>query len=136
MPLPRNLSAYADVEKVLRAALAAGGARVRAPSPNMALRWRQRAYTFRKRLLEYDEKSPSVQVGARVASTPYDSMTIHLVEGSDELELRFGAAMQVEVIGPDSKPLSLDNVEEPQEEMPDEETLAQAKRAILDLKTD
>lgn len=66
MPLTTNINAYADVSRVLEAARNAGGARFTLPSARDAVRWRQRAYQYRKLLYQ------------RRGHTPYDMMQLTL----------------------------------------------------------
>lgn len=48
MPLSRNLASYRDVRAVLAEAVKHRGGRYTLDSPQAAVRWRQRAYYFRK----------------------------------------------------------------------------------------
>lgn len=44
----RTPAMYEDVKKILDSAIASGGGIVTLPTPGQAVRWRQRAYEFRK----------------------------------------------------------------------------------------
>ena len=46
--MTRSLAMYEDVKKILDAAIATGGGTVTLASTGQAVRWRQRAYEFRK----------------------------------------------------------------------------------------
>lgn len=52
MALSKSLSAYSDVARVFTVASEKGEAAYRLSSPNAAIRWRQRAYYYRKLLAE------------------------------------------------------------------------------------
>lgn len=78
MPLPNNVNSYADVKVVLDAALAAGGGVYKLKTEKEAVRWRQRAYHFRK--LAQRQAAAGSNLANYQPPTPYDSM--HLtIEG-------------------------------------------------------
>jgi hypothetical protein len=79
MPLPKHLSAYLDIKQVFDSAIAgASDVTLTFASTSAALRWRQRAYTYRKLLREARSKSP-------LAETPYDNLLIRLVPGEPKM---------------------------------------------------
>ena len=53
MPLPTDLNAYADVKTVLDAALVHNGGSYKFQTRNEAMRWRARAYQFRRLLVQH-----------------------------------------------------------------------------------
>lgn len=57
MPLPKNLTAYNDVAPVLGAAMAANGGSYYLSTRGEAVRWRARAYMYRKVLQEAEDFS-------------------------------------------------------------------------------
>lgn len=79
MPAPRTLGAFADVKTVLDAALRANGGTYRLRTHGAAIKWRQRAYQYRKLLLDIAERNDIT--GLVPASTPYDGLELR-IEGS------------------------------------------------------
>lgn len=74
--MARTLAMYSDIQRVLDAALAAGGGTYRCPAHGTAVHWRQRAYAFRKLFRETMSAHHS----------PYDTLTFKKVEeGSCEV---------------------------------------------------
>ena len=67
MPLPDTINAYSDVRDVLDLARQRGGGVYRLPTAAEAVRWRLRAYTFRKL---YRKENGGY--------SPYDNMTLRL----------------------------------------------------------
>ena len=82
MALSTNLGSYADVAKVLDAALSAGGARYRVKDRGTAIHWRQRAYKFRSLLLRQKAKELELIPGL-LPSTPYDALVVR-IDPNDE----------------------------------------------------
>lgn len=76
MPLSRNLGQYNDVKEVLDYAVANSGGRYIMADRKTAIRWRQRAYMFRK-LLREDMEVRRATLGFTV-TTPYDDLLITL----------------------------------------------------------
>lgn len=135
MSLPKTLGAYSDVDKVLRTALAAGGATVNFATPGKAIRFTQRAYYYRKLLLNTDALMPAVVSGARLARTPYDTMVLR--KNDTTVEIVFDASPEIVSIT-DQNGNALDLTSEPADAIDeaDDELISEARRAILDLKTD
>jgi hypothetical protein len=74
MSLAKHSSRFADVKEIFDGALSNNGAKITAETLGKAIRWRQRAYHFRKVLwgeLNADNPVPPVP-------TPYDSLTIRV----------------------------------------------------------
>lgn len=79
---PQHPSAFADIKPILDAALAAGGGAYRPPgdSPAAAIRWRHRAYSFR-RALRYQQAQALGPFDINPV-TPYDGIIL-TIEDSD-----------------------------------------------------
>lgn len=73
----KSLGAYADIFPVLDAAVSAKGAKFRCDDEGMAIRWRQRAYMARAKLLEREE-AKLIGIPGAIATTPYDNLYIVL----------------------------------------------------------
>lgn len=76
MPLSKNINQYQDIKRVLDTAVANGGARYKLPSDKAAVRWRLRAYYYRK-LLQVSLQEGNIIPGYTPA-TPYDMMQLTL----------------------------------------------------------
>lgn len=107
--MPRNThpAAYADIQPILDAALAAGGAAYKPrdksgkPSHSAAIAWRARAYAFRNALRQ--QLDPIL--GPR--TTPYDSMVLR-IDPSDPTTVWINRPDPVgDLIGLDGKPLPI-----------------------------
>jgi hypothetical protein len=78
---PQHPSSYSDIRPILDAALAAGGGQYRPrgangqASPQAAIRFRHRAYSFR-RALQHQLREQGM--GIVEVSTPYDSMVLSI----------------------------------------------------------
>lgn len=81
MGLPRNPNQYLDIRPVLDAAVANGGGTYALATAAEAVRWRQRAYGYRKLLWE--------EAGG--IGTPYDKLVIKLPTGSRICTLTFNS---------------------------------------------
>lgn len=77
MSLTKNIYAYNDVRVVLESALSMGGARYDLGASGKAVRWRQRAYHYRKLLIEAD-KAAHPDVPGYIPSTKWDTMSLTL----------------------------------------------------------
>lgn len=78
MPLTENLASYEDVQRVLDAAQIKGGAVYALKTRKEAVRWRLRAYAYRKLLIRAEQRRlglPTFPV-----STPYDTMFLSVEE--------------------------------------------------------
>lgn len=107
MALSRDLFTYADVRQVLEAALNVNGAVYTLPSPSAAMRWRQRAYYYRKLLREH----LSEQAGYP-CETPFDMMRLTIPKGSSAVEINFTPLTPGVLTTPDGKPIALAGPEE------------------------
>lgn len=76
MSLSRNIGQYNDIKEVFDLALANGGGKYHLASPKHTIRWRQRAYMFRK-LLREELVEKRAALGFSTA-TPYDEILITL----------------------------------------------------------
>lgn len=85
MGFTRSISAYALVDKVLRAARAAGGGQYTLPSRGAATNWRAKAYYYRRLLAEQDE-AKNGNVPGYSGVSPFDDMSINR-SPSDEATL-------------------------------------------------
>lgn len=65
---PNRLGRYLDVQAILDAALAAGGGTYMLENHGAAVRWRQRAYEFRKAF------------ATTVSHSPYDTLTLPRID--------------------------------------------------------
>lgn len=72
----KTIGNFADVRQVLDEALAHGGGTYRLPTRGKAIKWRQRAYTFRSRLREMEAARDVLNTG--VYTTPYDGLTLRI----------------------------------------------------------
>ena len=84
MPLSTNISLYADVEAVLSRAREVGGG-IYAPKQS-PVRWVQRAYMYRKLLLESIQRDLPKGVHAH---TPYDLMSLKIVDSKRKVSISF-----------------------------------------------
>lgn len=87
-PKVRSIALYRDVEATLDTVVALGKfpAEVRCPSPEAAIRWRQRAHTTRRILQEQEEARIGLPSGT--GSSMYDSLVFSLSESSVWIALR------------------------------------------------
>ena len=77
MPLPTSIHLY-DLEKqILDTAISAGGANLKFPSYAAAVKWRARAYKFRK-LYQNLQQERGADLAGYVASTPYDLLMMSI----------------------------------------------------------
>lgn len=104
MSLSKNINTYSDIEKVLRAARAAGGARYTLESEGKAHRWRQRAYMFRKLLIG---QAMELALPGHIPTTPYDTMRL-TIEGPTVL-IRFDMDLSGQLVTLDGTQLSLED---------------------------
>lgn len=75
MPRSSRTSQFPDIETIFQAALRTGGGKYRLPTTGKAIKWRQRAYTFR---LSWSRENPK-------KLNPYD--VFKLVIGPEDLEV-------------------------------------------------
>ena len=78
---PQHPSAFPDIGPILDAALAAGGGAYRPPgdSPQAAIKWRHRAYSFRRAV-----RHQAQQAGGPFdfdITTPYDGVVLTIEDG-------------------------------------------------------
>lgn len=69
----KNLALFVDVQRVVEAALAAGGGQYRLPTSGAATHWRQRFNRFRALLAERDEKN---RLDGQPGRSKYDDVSI------------------------------------------------------------
>ena len=78
LSIPQVSSRFGDIKPLMDAALASGGGIYHAPTSGQAVRFRQRAYQFRKAFRE----------AAAPAASPYDRLTIkRLAPGDTKVEI-------------------------------------------------
>ena len=83
MPLSLNINNYGDIQRVLATALQRGAGRLALESEGAAHYWRQRAYKYRKLLIDQQWQALGCPIG-HVPSTPYDNMIL-TVNGTNVL---------------------------------------------------
>lgn len=94
----KSLANYRDVEQVLETAYSRGGITYTLPTHNLAVSWRQRAYTYRGRLRKADE--PRAVYEGRPPRTKYDDMMITFLDKSEDCNvLKIAFAEMKGVIG-------------------------------------
>lgn len=76
----KNLGVYDDIRRVLDTAIEHQGGRYRLSNYKAAVRWRSRAYMFRKLLYDVLVEQYKAFPG-RTASTPYDGLLLRLEPG-------------------------------------------------------
>lgn len=76
MGMSTHIHNYKDVKEVLDAAVAQGGARYKLETDKQAIRWRLRAYQYRKLLQK--QMSEGVLIPGYTPETPYDGMLLTL----------------------------------------------------------
>lgn len=106
MGLSTNINTYNDIRRVLDTVLAKGEvARYKTESRADAVRWRLRAYTFRK-LLQRQLNETAGTIPGYSPSTPYDNMILRLDDTAVIIDMD-GQAIPGELTDETGRPLSL-----------------------------
>lgn len=129
MPSAKNINNYNDVKAILDAAVAGGGGRYHLPTKGKAVHWRQRAYTF-KNLAQRNAQATSTVPGY-TPPTPYDELTFSLQAGAGDsfyvvimIRQPEGHLETFEPLREAPKPL-------PPGDIPDDDLLLAAARALI-----
>lgn len=129
MPLTTNINLYDDVRKVIETARRADGGIFKTASRGEAIRWRQRAYMYRRLLREQLEDSAG-NIPGYVPTTPYDTMKLRVIEA--EVHISFGEEIPGELFTREGDPLTLVDDETPTID-PNDPLLLEAKKLAGDV---
>lgn len=116
-----TLGNYLAIQKVLDAAIAAGGATYALPTKGAAIHWRQRAYKFRQ----------LAQKKSITGSSPYDSLFLRIRDDEPNVVRIEFEELKGELRGPDGKPIVI--AEQPQTAPPHDDYEEQARQLARDL---
>lgn len=97
------ISGFADIKKILDAALEHKGGTYRLPTKGKAVWWRQRAYTFRKLLRQREEARDIMKTG--FYETPYDKMAMKISDDDPRTIIIFFPEPEGEFVPADGKEL-------------------------------
>lgn len=134
MAQTRNLFMYSDIKQVLDTVIEAGGGRFiptdrsGQPSKSAAIRWRFRAYFFRKLALDLERQRVG-DVPGHQPRTPYDTWTFDL--DGDAVVIR-PLAVKGNLFGLDGKPLTVGPPLD-QPDLGDEELLREMEKLNLEI---
>lgn len=110
MSLSNNIETYRDIEGYLNQALMAGGLRLTLPSAGSAIRWRQRAYNFRKLyreiMMETWGNASRPEDRAKAGKSPWDGWVVRAVENIITIEFEIDPVMSVETL--DGEPVAVE----------------------------
>ena len=97
MSLSKNLNAYADIKEILDKFVGSLGGQIAFARHQEAVRWRQRAYQFRKLAVE-NEAAKYGDIEGYIPSTPYDGLVLSLTPGDTLINVSYQPAPTVAVL--------------------------------------